>query len=124
MSRSRLAGAGLLAVSLAVAGSLVAGAADNALTEQERAAGWVLLFDGATTRGWMTPTSQPLPARHVQDESLNPHPCDYMLVQERPWDNFQLSLDFKISPQCNSGIFVRTFPLAAASRQGRRFQRN
>ena len=59
----------------------------------------------------MTPTSQPLPAKHVQDGSLNPHPCDYMLVHEKVWDNFQLTLDFKISPKCNSGIFIRTFPL-------------
>jgi hypothetical protein len=83
------------------------------LTEEERSAGWVLLFDGATTEGWMTPKSQPLPARHVQDGCLNPHPCDYMLVHEKQWEDYQLSLDFKISAKCNSGVFIRTLPLTA-----------
>jgi hypothetical protein len=86
-------------------------AADNTLTEQERKVGWVLLFDGRTTNGWMSTKTQPLPTTHVQDGSLNPHPCNYMLVHEKVWENYQLSLDFKISPKCNSGIFIRTFPL-------------
>jgi hypothetical protein len=34
-----------------------------------------------------------------------------MLTHEKVWENYKLSLDFKISPKCNSGIFVRTFPL-------------
>lgn len=85
--------------------------ADNELTELEKSDGWVLLFDGSTTEGWMTPKEQPLPASHVHEGSLNPHPCDYMLTHEKVWDNFKLSLDFKLSPGCNSGVFVRTFPL-------------
>lgn len=84
---------------------------DNALTSQEERDGWVLLFDGKTTKGWMTPKAMSLPERHVRDGALNPHPCDYMLVYEKPLDNFVLSLDFKISPKCNSGLFVRTAPL-------------
>jgi hypothetical protein len=34
-----------------------------------------------------------------------------MLVYEKPLENYVLALDFKISPKCNSGVFVRTFPL-------------
>jgi hypothetical protein len=34
-----------------------------------------------------------------------------MMIHERPWSDFILSLDFKISPKCNSGVFVRTWPL-------------
>jgi hypothetical protein len=34
-----------------------------------------------------------------------------MLVHTQRWDHFQLSLDFKISKGCNSGIFVRTSTL-------------
>ena len=98
-------------VACVIATAGVAQADDNELTEQERSAGWIVLFDGATTKGWMTPSGKPLPASHVQDGSLNPHPCDYMLVHEELWDNFQLSLNFKISPKCNSGVFIRTFPL-------------
>ena len=97
--------------------SVYAEAALNALTEKEKQDGWQLLFDGRTTKGWMTIGSQPLPQQYVQDGSLNPHPSDYMLVYESPLENYVLSLDFKITPHCNSGIFVRTMPLTR--RKGR-----
>jgi len=86
-------------------------AAENSLTDSEVQDGWLLLFDGQTTDGWMSIRGEQLPSSHVQQESLNPHPCNYMLVHERPWDDFVLSLEFKISPRCNSGVFVRTWPL-------------
>jgi hypothetical protein len=86
-------------------------AADNVLTDKEKQEGWQLLFDGKTTHGWMTPKSKPLPPSHVQEGSLNPHPCEYMLVYEKPLDDFVLALDFKLTPKCNSGIFIRTEPL-------------
>jgi hypothetical protein len=73
--------------------------------------GWLPLFDGKTTQGWMTIKGQPLPPKHLQDGALNPHPCEYMLVYEKPLGNFVLALDFKISPRCNSGIFIRTSSL-------------
>jgi hypothetical protein len=91
-------------------GSLARGA-ENMLTDEEKKEGWKLLFDGQTTAGWMSPKEKPLPASHVQEGALNPHPCDYMLVYEKPLENYVLALDFKISPKCNSGVFVRTFPL-------------
>ena len=93
---------------------LVAGMArseENTLTVAEKHDGWILLFDGSTTKGWMDSKSQPVPQSHVQDGSLNPHPCNYMLVHEKQRGDFVLSLEFKLSPKCNSGIFVRTSPL-------------
>lgn len=98
----------LVLITLAAASTT---AQDAALSEKEKRDGWLLIFDGKTTDGWMTPKGKPLPASHVQNGSLNPHPCDYMLVYEKPLGDFILSLDFKISPKCNSGVFVRTFPL-------------
>lgn len=85
--------------------------APNTLTAKEKQEGWRLLFDGQSTTGWMTIDSDPLPKTCVQEGALNPHPCDYMLVTDSPYENYVLSIDFKISPKCNSGIFVRTFPL-------------
>lgn len=86
-------------------------AADNELTAQEKAEGWQLLFDGKTLTGWTTPRLRPSKTQ-PEDGSLNPHKCgDYMLIHEKQWDNFVLALDFKISKGCNSGVFVRTFPL-------------
>lgn len=86
-------------------------AADNELTDEEKKEGWILLFDGKTTKGWMTIKEKPLTEKSVQEGSLNPHPCEYMLVHEKVWENCKLALDFKISKKCNSGIFIRTFPL-------------
>ena len=97
--------AALLFLGLTAAG---VGASDNVLNDQEKNDGWELIFDGKTTQGWMTPKHQTLPISHVQEGSLNPHPCDYMLVYEKPLENFVLALDFKITEKCNSGIFVRT----------------
>jgi len=46
------------------------------------------------------------------DGTLNPHKAGhYMLVHTQQWENFVLALDFKISPHCNSGVFVRTASL-------------
>ena len=91
--------------------SHTATSAENTLTESEKQDCWILLFDGSTTKGWMDAVSKPAPQSHVQDGSLNPHPCHYMLVHEKPWGDFVLSLEFKLSPKCNSGVFIRTWPL-------------
>ena len=83
-------------------------ASDNALTESERRAGWLLLFDGKTLNGWMN-SDRSVPRTPVDNGALNPHKAGhYMLVHTQQWENFVLSLDFKISQGCNSGIFVRT----------------
>lgn len=72
---------------------------------------WINLFDGKTLNGWMTNTRQPSKTG-VEDGAINPHGAGgYMLIHERQWSDFILSLDFKISKGCNSGVFVRTFPL-------------
>lgn len=92
-------------------GSLNAFGADNVLTPQEKAAGWLLLFDGKTLSGWMTSDGKP-PRTAVEQASLNPHQSGhYMLVHTQQWSDFVLSLDFKISKGCNSGLFIRTSSL-------------
>ena len=92
-------------------GFAVCGAADNQLSEAERKGGWLLLFDGKTTAGWMNSDGS-APRTAVENGSLNPHRAGhYMLVHTQQWENFVLALDFKISKGCNSGIFVRTASL-------------
>jgi hypothetical protein len=86
-------------------------AGDNELTAEEKAAGWLLLFDGKTLDGWMTSSGTPSKTP-VEEASINPHGCGgYMMVHHKQWDNFILACDFKISKGCNSGIFVRTASL-------------
>jgi hypothetical protein len=86
-------------------------AVDNALTEAEQKDGWLLLFDGNSLAGWMTSSQKP-GQRPVEEHAINPHKCGgYMMIHEKPWGDFILTLDFKISKGCNSGVFIRTFPL-------------
>ncbi len=86
-------------------------AEDNVLTPEEQAAGWILLFDGSTLNGWKTSSERPSKVP-VQENSVNPHGCGgYMMIHERVWSDFTLALDFRISRGCNSGVFVRTYPL-------------
>jgi hypothetical protein len=101
-----------LTVCLACSLPLALTAADNSLTPEERDAGWRLLFDGRSLAGWKTSSGEPS-RRPVEGGALNPHRCGgYMLIHEQPWENFKLSLDFKITPRCNSGVFLRTWPLS------------
>ncbi len=84
---------------------------DNTLSEAEKTDGWVLLFDGKTLEGWKTSNGQQSKVP-VEDRSINPHGSGgYMVIHQKTWSDFVLSLDFKISKGCNSGVFVRTYPL-------------
>ena len=84
---------------------------DNQLSAAENRDGWLLLFDGRTTNGWMTSDRKPC-RTPVEEGALNPHGSGhYMLVHTQQWTQFLLTLDFKISKGCNSGLFVRTAPL-------------
>ena len=84
---------------------------DNTLTPQEKADGWILLFDGKTLDGWTTPEGAQSKTP-IEDGCINPHGCGgYMMTYKEPLGDFTLKCDFKITPKCNSGIFVRTYPL-------------
>src|SRR6058998_3272760 len=101
---------GLLCVACVAAGTpeVTKGLTDNTLTEAERRDGWLLLFDGKTHAGWVN-SDRAAPRTPVEDGALNPHRAGhYMLVHTQQWENFVLSLDFKISQGCNSGVFIRT----------------
>lgn len=89
----------------------VTSAGDNELSAKEKEDGWILLFNGKTLDGWMTSSGKPSKTP-VEDGSINPHKCGgYMMIHKESWENFVLSLDYKISKGCNSGIFIRTFSL-------------
>ena len=57
-------------------------AADNQLSDAEKKAGWILLFDGQTLDGWMTSSQKP-GQRPVEQASINPHKCGgYMMIHD------------------------------------------
>ena len=77
----------------------------NALTPAEKAAGWVLLFDGRTMSGWEANDSWV-----VDDGSLKAlaHPLVRRdLFTRASWGDFELAFDWRISPQGNSGVKYR-----------------
>jgi len=77
---------------------------DNELTEQEKKDGWVLLFDGKTPEGWTN-----LKAANVEDGSINPYKSgNYVTFAKDKYADFVLTCDFKLTKDCNSGVFIRT----------------
>jgi hypothetical protein len=78
----------------------------NTLSAREIADGWRLLFDGRTTGGWHT-YAKPgtVEGWEAIDGMLvnNGHTED--LVTDGQFDSFELSLEWKVVPGSNSGIF-------------------
>lgn len=100
-----------LAILVMVLGAGPLSATDNELTQKEKDDGWILLFDGKTLDDWTTSAGKES-RTPVEDGAINPHKCGhYMMVRKEPWANYVLSLDFKISKKCNSGVFIRTTSL-------------
>lgn len=91
----------------------------NTISEQERAEGWELLWDGETTNGWRGAKLDGFPEQgwSINDGVLIVHKADGGestnggdIVTIRPYKNFKLKVDFKITEGANSGIkyFVDT----------------
>ena len=82
--------------------------AQNTLSDAERTAGWRLLFDGTTTAGWRN-YGKPTIADGwvVQDGALTRTGAGGDIITNDQFRNFELSIDWKIEPRGNSGIFYR-----------------
>jgi len=84
----------------------------NALTPEEKAAGWTLLFDGKTMHGWDDPRmkSPPGDAWTIEDGCLkanrNPRITEDLFTQDT-FTDFELMLEWRISPGGNSGVKYR-----------------
>jgi hypothetical protein len=78
----------------------------NALTDAERAAGWRLLFDGRTTRGWRGfQKREPPSGWRVVDGTLARVDAGGDIMTDEEFGSFELALEWKIAPGGNSGIF-------------------
>jgi hypothetical protein len=84
-----------------------AGPAPNTLTEQEKATGWKLLFNGENLDGWHNFKSRNIrPGWQVRNGALvcaDPHNAGDLCTDGK-YDWFELQLDYDISPAGNSGI--------------------
>jgi hypothetical protein len=78
------------------------------LTPEERQAGWRLLFDGQTAAGWRQFKGDRLPAGwRVVDGALTRVAEAGDIVTEEQFGDFELTLEWKVAPGGNSGIFYR-----------------
>lgn len=83
-------------------------AQDNTLTEDEKKAGWKLLFDGKTTEGWKGyKKDKPGAGWQVVEGvlTLTKGGGDICTVEE--FADFELTLDWKVAPKGNSGVMYR-----------------
>ena len=100
----------LLLTALAAMGCASNGGAAAAA---ERGTGWTTLFDGTTVSAWRGFKRQDVPAAwHVEDGALAFTPTRGEgnggdLITREQYGDFELTLDWKISPGGNSGIMYR-----------------
>lgn len=105
------AGKSFLALALALSGVMAETATAqelNTLSEEEKQEGWVLLFDGKSTEGWHTYLKDEVSASWiVSDDAIafDPEAGEGGdLVTDGEYENYELSLDWKIAEGGNSGI--------------------
>lgn len=99
---------------VAVLVCFVANAQDNTLTAKEKKQGWKLLFDGKTLNGWHNFNSDKIgEAWEVADGSIHLNKKQQEgfqvkgggdIVTADEFENYELSLEWKIAPCGNSGI--------------------
>lgn len=105
----------------------------NQLTDEEKAEGWKLLFDGKTTNGWRGAHMDKFPESgwHIEDGMLvvegsdggeSTNGGDIVTIDQ--YSAFELSVDFKITTGANSGIkyFVTESEKQKGSAYGLEFQ--
>jgi len=104
----------LVASALVISCAASKNAADNTLSEAEKKDGYTSLFDGKTMNGWRTYQNKRNDSWSVDDGSLhckgsaqNYGAISADLVTTGQYENFDLSVDWKLSPKGNSGILYR-----------------
>jgi hypothetical protein len=93
-----------------------AGTPPNVLSAAEKQAGWKLLFDGESLRGWRGyQTKKAPPGWGVEDHALTRVAEAGDLITEKQFKDFELALEWRISEGGNSGIMFRVAEGAEAS---------
>ena len=84
---------------------------DNNLSKEEKGQGYILLFDGKTMDGWRTYQNKSAESwsvdsgtLHCKGSSANYGAITADLMTKGQYENFDLTVDWKISPKGNSGI--------------------
>jgi len=120
--------------SILLLGLAVGAQEPNTLSAKEKKDGWVLLFDGKTTKGWRGAYMESFPSKgwDVRDGMMivqgfgggeAAQGGDIVTVDE--YASFELSVDFKLTPGANSGIkyfVIEQQPRTPGSAKGLEFQ--
>ncbi len=99
----------IAAISICELGSLAAiAAAPNELTKSETAAGWKLLFDGKTSKGWRSFRKTTFPEKGwVIENGILKHVArggGGDIITDGEYDNFDLEWDWMVPAGANNGI--------------------
>jgi hypothetical protein len=78
---------------------------DNTLTKREIAKGWKLLFDGKSTSGWHNYLQTGITGWQAKDGLLFTDGKSGDIVTDEEYEDFELTIDWKIEKGGNSGIF-------------------
>ncbi|MFC1558308.1 DUF1080 domain-containing protein, partial [candidate division KSB1 bacterium] len=76
----------------------------NTLSQSEINEGWSLLFDGKSLEGWTMIKEN---GWKIENDFLSLSEGGNIWTKKR-YGDFILECEFKMSPKCNSGIFLRT----------------
>jgi len=102
----------LAALAVLTSSAVAQDAALNTLTEQEKADGWKLLFDGTSLDGWMSwKTKEPLEEGKwkIIDGALTlAEKGGGDIYTAEPYENYEFSIEWKTTG--NSGLFIRVDP--------------
>ncbi len=83
----------------------------NCVTDREEAEGWMLLFDGKTTKGWHSFGQENIKGWKIEDGCLvglgSGGDMGGDIITDTVFSNFILTIEWKISKGGNSGIFYR-----------------
>ncbi|HEX7898366.1 MAG TPA: DUF1080 domain-containing protein [Planctomycetota bacterium] len=93
---------------LTLLAALSLSAQDNALSDDEKKAGFKLLFDGKTTEGWRTWKKDKLVGGWTVVEGVLTRSAgggDILTVEQ--FADFELKIDWRVAPGGNSGIMYR-----------------
>ncbi len=85
----------------------------NTLTMEEKSNGWRLLWDGKTTDGWRSASGKDFPKQTwqikdgewiVQSSGDGESQAGGDIITRKKFSSFELTVDFKLTTNCNSGI--------------------
>jgi 3-keto-disaccharide hydrolase len=98
-------------LALVMVGGIASGATVT-LTPEEKSAGWMLLFDGESMRGWVDPRQKTPPGDSwsIEDGCLKAKSKPRLredLFSQQNFRDFELVFEWRISPKGNSGVKYR-----------------